>query len=409
MTELYPVFFATIMFAILSGVAILFLRLLNRRWWRKRWIKRSAFILPVFGMISIVVWTMGLFALNKTVMIIGSAVTALLLVLILALLLSLPVSGMFNIIYDWSEKRGRRDEKKKASATPSKAESECAIPRRKFLKTAAAVAPVAAISSGISGVAHAFMDVKVEKRRIYYENLAPELEGFKILHLSDIHIGYYTWLEHVETLLERAKNFEPDLILATGDLSDRLDVYGDLLNLFDQFKAPLGTFASIGNHEYFRGFRQVLDIFGKGPVPLLLNEGTIISKDGQDIYLGGADDPRYLSMLAGDFYQKTIDRTLSSAPADAFKILLSHRPEGFDYAARVGVDLTLSGHHHGTQVGFNGRSIFESVMPAKYLWGQYERGGSRLYTSAGVGHWFPFRLGCPAEAPVLELTSVASD
>jgi len=277
------------------------------------------------------------------------------------------------------------------------------MPRRKFLKAAAGVVPVVSVSAGISGVAHAFSGIKVYQKPIHIKNLPPALEGFKILHLSDIHIGYYVWLHHIEQLLTDARDFAPDIILATGDLSDRLDVYGDLLDLIHQFKAPMGAFASIGNHEYYRGIKQVLNIFSRSPVPLLLNEGVTLDRKGQTIYLGGADDPRYLSMLSGDFFQRTVDETMASAPSDAYNILMSHRPEGFTYASEVGVNLTLAGHHHGTQIGFAGRSVFESLMPKKYLWGIYENGHNRLYTSAGVGHWFPFRLGCPAEAPILEL------
>jgi predicted MPP superfamily phosphohydrolase len=408
MTELYPVFFATAVIFILSGIVILFFRLLNRRWWQKRWIRRSSLLLPLAGMVAILVWTLGIFALKKTVMIIGSSLAALSMVLILALLLSLPISGIINFINDWIEKR----EKKSRGEVPVKAEPDAtsmtAIPRRKFLKGAAAVVPVAALSTGISGVAHAFTDIKVYHKPVVFNNLPPQLEGLKILHLSDIHIGYYVWLEHVATALEAARAYKPDLILATGDLSDRLDVYGDLLDMIYRFDAPLGVYASLGNHEYYRGIKQVLKIFSQSPVPLLVNDGAVIEWNGYPVYLAGADDPRYLSRKETGFFKRTIDAAMTDVPSGAFSILMSHRPEGFDYAAETGVDLTLAGHHHGTQIGFGGRSVFEEMMPKKYLWGVYEKGPSRLYTSAGVGHWFPFRLGCPAEAPVLELTSRAA-
>jgi predicted MPP superfamily phosphohydrolase len=83
--------------------------------------------------------------------------------------------------------------------------------------------------------------------------------------------------------------------------------------------------------------------------------------------------------------------------------MLSHRPAAFDAAAENGVDLTLAGHTHGAQVGLFGRSLLEPLWPEARLWGHYRQGVSQLYTSSGVGHWFPFRLGCPSEAPVIEL------
>ena len=94
---------------------------------------------------------------------------------------------------------------------------------------------------------------------------------------------------------------------------------------------------------------------------------------------------------------------MNGAPADGFTILMSHRPEGLNAAAALGIPLTLAGHTHGGQFGWFGRSIFEPWLPHRYLWGKYQKDQSQLYTSAGVGHWFPFRLGCPPEAPIIVL------
>jgi predicted MPP superfamily phosphohydrolase len=94
---------------------------------------------------------------------------------------------------------------------------------------------------------------------------------------------------------------------------------------------------------------------------------------------------------------------MRDAPTGVFSLLLAHRPEAFDAAGDARVGLTLSGHTHGGQIGYNGKSAFEPLFPDGYLWGAYRRGASRLYTTSGFGNWFPFRLGCPAEAPLVEL------
>ena len=403
MTELFPVFFAGATLIILSLLVIAFFVLLNRRWWRIRRIRILSLLLPLSGLVSITIWTLGIFALKKTVMIIGSFLTALILVLILALLLSLPVSGAFNFLHDYLEKRSRRRDRDIPKKVPSPAGVAALMPRRRFLKTAAAVAPTLALTSAVSGTVHAFAEPRVYLKQISFSNLPPFLDGLRILHISDIHLGYYVWIDHVERLLEDARQFSPDIVFATGDLSDRLDIYGDLLRLLASSNPPLGVYASLGNHEYYRGIQAVLKIFDQGPVPLLVNRGVMIKRNGGAFYLGGADDPRHLSGRYEDFFRDTIERTMRDAPTAAFTILLSHRPDGFEEAAKAGVDLTLSGHTHGGQVGFAGRPVFETLMAKNYLWGVYEKGQSRLHTSAGVGHWFPFRLGCPAEAPVLEL------
>jgi uncharacterized protein len=101
---------------------------------------------------------------------------------------------------------------------------------------------------------------------------------------------------------------------------------------------------------------------------------------------------------------KTVRRSLAGCPDDVkTRILLSHRPEGFEEAARQGVTLTLSGHTHGAQAAFFGRSWLEWALPKSYLLGTYKNGQSHLYTSAGLGHWFPFRLNCPCEVALVVL------
>jgi predicted MPP superfamily phosphohydrolase len=101
--------------------------------------------------------------------------------------------------------------------------------------------------------------------------------------------------------------------------------------------------------------------------------------------------------------RQSIGKSIKDSVSDEFKVLMSHRPRALDVAGEFGVDLILAGHTHGGQIGLNGRSVFEGVMKERYLWGKYQKGSAKLYTSSGVGHWFPYRLGCPAEAPIITL------
>ena len=95
-------------------------------------------------------------------------------------------------------------------------------------------------------------------------------------------------------------------------------------------------------------------------------------------------------------------QALEDWPSDTMAVVMSHRPRGFDSAAKHRVPLTLAGHTHGYQMGLGGWSVGE-VIGAPYPRGFYRKGESHLYTSTGFGHWFPFRLGCPREAPVITL------
>jgi uncharacterized protein len=136
---------------------------------------------------------------------------------------------------------------------------------------------------------------------------------------------------------------------------------------------------------------------------MAVDQGATVTVGNARIHISGIDDPVSLRGDSREFVKRTAAPTLRSAPSDAFHLLMSHRPEGFDAAAEVGIDLTLSGHTHGVQIGWNRRSAFESRYPKRYLWGPHEKGKSRLCTSSGFDHWFPLRLNCPTEAPLIVL------
>ncbi|MDT8324135.1 MAG: metallophosphoesterase, partial [Bacteroidota bacterium] len=225
-----------------------------------------------------------------------------------------------------------------------------------------------------------------------------------ILHISDVHVGFFIGFDDLERMVALAGAQRPDLVLITGDFSDDAPTYLDALRLAGEIPSRYGTYASIGNHEYFRGIRSIMRAYDRGPIPLLLDSGTVVDIDGTPLYIAGADDPRSMRNRPDDFFANSIDRAMRDAPSDAFSILMSHRPTGFDRAAEMGIPLTLAGHTHGGQIGLNGRSLLYALNPERYMWGLYERGAHKLYVSAGAGHWFPYRLGCPTEMPMYRLT-----
>src|SRR5262249_10185696 len=144
--------------------------------------------------------------------------------------------------------------------------------------------------------------------------------------------------------------------------------------------------------------------YERSPVPLLVSAGRSLAIGRARMWIGGADDPVHMGGDIAWMLEPSIKRAIQGAPANAdFRLLLCHRPEGFRPASEVGFDLTLSGHTHGGQLGFMGRSLLEKLRPGVNWWGAYSRarssklGPSRLYTTSGFGHWFPFRLGCPTE------------
>lgn len=401
MAELFPAIAAVIMLMIFSGLEIIFVKVFNRRWWQYRFVRIFSYTLPILGIIFIGVWMLGIYLFIKPLMFISAAFSALTLVLIFALLLSLPISGIINFVHDiWERRQKKKAELANESAVKN---NQKHISRRKFLNYAAVITPSIALGAGASGVGGSFTDIDVYNKPVFFDNLPDSLDGFKILHISDIHIGYYRHLEDVEEVMDAAKEHSPDMIVATGDLSDRIELYKNVLDIMGQLKTPHGVYACLGNHEYFRGITHVRKAFDKSDVVLLKDDGAALRVGDETLYVAGADDPMTMHGDMRGFLRATITGAVKNAPKDAFKLLLSHRPRAFDLADEFGIDLTLAGHTHGGQLGIYSQSAFELVSENAYLWGLYEKGNRKLYTSSGVGHWFPFRLGCPAEAPIIEL------
>jgi predicted MPP superfamily phosphohydrolase len=385
--------FIGIITLVIGGLQILLLWGFNRDWWRRKAIRWTSLMLPVATVLGMGLWGLGEYYQIGWFSRPGMVLTALAFIVQLALLLSFPISGIFHLINRVIDHLVRHRQTDTAVDTN----------RRIILKGIAAAVPLAAVASAGAGFTRSFGSINVFSKQLAIENLPPDLDGYRILHLSDLHLRHYTTLDDLTDVLDRAKEFKPNLVLVTGDVADDLRLLPDALSLIEQFKAPDGQFATLGNHEYFRGVEQVKAIFDRSAVPLFVNQSGRLSVGSTSVFVGGIDDPRRMGAKETTFFQQTIDETLSESRSDDFKILMSHRPDAFDHAAEQGISLTLAGHTHGGQIGFMGRSLFDSYWEDRYLWGEYRRGKSVLYTSSGVGHWFPFRLGCPPEAPILEL------
>ncbi|HBC45811.1 MAG TPA: hypothetical protein DCZ43_02060 [candidate division Zixibacteria bacterium] len=383
---------ASALISALGIINILLLWGLHPAWWKLKSVRIPAILLPIISIGSATIWALGHLKGWHPLTQIGAIVTPALFIIEISLLISLPFSGTVHSIIRVIDYFKRRSDGMQFSGG-----------RRRFVKLAAAVFPAAAVSSSLAGVADSYAPIQIPTRKIPISFLPTQLEGFKIAHLSDLHLGYYVNLDNLQEAVEKIKTHQPDLALVTGDISDDLNILPEALKIISTLSPRFGTYASVGNHEYYRGIMEVMKIFKTAPFPMLINQHININVGGAKVTLGGADDPRTLRRDYTQFLENTIEHTLGEAPADSFKLLMCHRPEGFNYSVQKGIDLVLSGHTHGGQVGLGGRSVFEPLFPEKYLWGTYHRGKTTMYTSGGMGHWLPFRLGVPAEAPILIL------
>jgi predicted MPP superfamily phosphohydrolase len=265
--------------------------------------------------------------------------------------------------------------------------------------SALAVLGLAAAVS-VLGLVNARRVARVVTVNVPLAGLPPALEGFRIVQLSDIHIGHTIKRPYLQALVDRANALKPDLIALTGDLVD-----GSVPRLCEhtaplaQLRARHGTYSVTGNHEYYSGADSWIAEWRRlGLVPLL-NEHRVIRHDGAALLVAGVTDysaHRFDRRQASD-----PAAALAGAPAGAVKLLLAHQPRSAVAAERAGFDLQLSGHTHGGQ--FLPWTWFVPLQQP-FVAGLARLGRLLVYTSRGSGYWGPpLRFGAPSEITLLIL------
>jgi len=390
------------------GVALFAVRVLQPAWWRVRAVRlavRGAFVLLVF---AIAVWCFGRAMHDRELVQLGAG----------AAYVGVLVLGPAVALLPFGAALDRLGRTRVQARSPQDAPAK--LSRRALFRAGGAAMPALGALTGASGFAAAKAPPRMPVVRMAFEGLHPDLHGLRILQISDVHLGASFDTGDLARGLEAVfAAHRPDLVVLTGDLADDVRLVAPALELVAKANARYGALASLGNHEYLNGIAGMRAAYEASPVPLLVSAGRTLRIGGARLFVGGADDPR---QMGGDIAAKltpSIVRAAADAPAEAdFRLLLCHRPEGFAPAVANGFDLVLAGHTHGGQLGLFGRSLLELVKPDTDWWGRYERARpaspaaqrsklaaspARLYTTSGFGHWFPFRLGCPTEMPIVVL------
>ncbi len=257
-----------------------------------------------------------------------------------------------------------------------------------------AVLVLSIVAVGI-GALTALSGPGVEEVEVRLPGLHPDLDGLRIVQISDLHVGRTIRRRYVERTVGRARALAPDLVALTGDLVD-----GPVDRLAPDV-APLAALAQggraffvLGNHDCYSGAGAWISHFRAMGMRVLLNEYELIRKGDATLLVGGIVDPAYRAQRPAI--------SLDAAPRADFRLLLAHNPKLAPLGARAGFDLQLSGHTHAGQ--FFPWTLAVRLVHAPHVAGLSREGRMQVYVSAGTGSWGPpVRFGTSPEITLIRL------
>jgi uncharacterized protein len=265
--------------------------------------------------------------------------------------------------------------------------------------------PLAAMAAVGVGVLAALRGPHVRHVDIPVERLPPELEGLRIVQISDLHVGPTMRLAYVQRVVDMTKDLAPDLIALTGDIVD-----GSVARLAHHV-APLEAltagdraFFVLGNHDYYSGAAPWTAHFEAMGFRVLRNAHVTVARGTARLLIGGVID--FAARMSDPDARPRPDLATDADGPPAFRLLLAHNPKIASLAEEAGFDLQLSGHTHAGQ--FFPWTFVIHLVHGPHAAGLSRRGRLWVYVSAGTGTWGPpVRLGTRPELTLLRL--VAAD
>lgn len=272
----------------------------------------------------------------------------------------------------------------------------------------------------VKGILFDRFNFKLYEKELHFTNLPKDFDNYRIIHLSDLHLG--SFIHHksqVKKLMDIINSQNPDLILFTGDLvnntSREAKVFVDILS---KMNAKDGIIAVTGNHDYGtyvqwnteaqiqENFDMLIDFYDKIGATLLLNENIKIEIEDSKIYIAGIESsgsPPFDKL--GD-----IEKSIFGIPENSFTIMLSHDPSFWEeeIIKYPEIDLTLSGHTHSMQLGIYSENLNLRWSPISLLYkkwhGLYRHNNQKLLINNGAGFIaLPARIGAPPEIGLVVL------
>jgi len=241
---------------------------------------------------------------------------------------------------------------------------------------------------------------EVREVELAFENLPPDLDGLRIAQLTDVHYGPYLNRADLETVAGMANELKPDLVALTGDfITTGADPLEECIGVLAGVRATAGLWGCLGNHEIYAQCEDHAAAYaGTKGVRILRHQRETLRFGKARLNLCGVDYQR-----KGRPYLAGAERMVR--PED-FNVLLSHNPDVFPEAAGMGYDLVVSGHTHGGQITVEIAEQWANAarFMTPFVKGEYRRGASAVYVSAGIGTVFlPYASAHCPEVTLLKL------
>ena len=236
---------------------------------------------------------------------------------------------------------------------------------------------------------------------IELNDLSWNFNNFRILNLTDIHLGQWINPEYLDELIDYVNTLNVDLITLTGDyFSYVIEGYEESLeNSLKKLDAPYGKVGVLGNHDHWMSSDKIREIFKNSDIIDLSNDVITLEKDGDRINICGVDS---CTVCADD-----LDKVIAKMPKNIPNILLAHEPDFAKESSQTNLfDLQISGHSHGGQfiIPKFETTPFRGPNSTKYQVGLYNVGNMIQYTSKGLGtNSFRVRINCKPEVTIITL------
>jgi predicted MPP superfamily phosphohydrolase len=240
--------------------------------------------------------------------------------------------------------------------------------------------------------------LSIDKKRLAVTSLPDKLEGFKIVHISDVHMTGRIDKRWFEIIAAEVNRLEADAIAITGDLVENKTCWPWLADSLAKLRAKQGVYFILGNHDFFVDANQTRQLLSEAGLVCLSKQSHKTKWNGTQVFLSGNERPWGIDSL---------DDSKPEQPnsAEQFHLSLIHTPDQFGWACQNQANLVLAGHTHGGQIRLPilGAVACPSLHGTHYACGVFRQGDTVMHVSRGLSGDVPIRWNCRPEIAHLRL------